>query len=49
MSCWVPVSVADRLCAVAAQQGLSVSQTASRILIMGLRHAPPDPPKTPPE
>ena len=39
----------DRLCAVAARQCLSVSQTASRILIMALREPMASPPKDTPE
>ena len=47
ISCSVPVSLHDRLCRVAAHHGLTLSQTACRVLLLGLHHPddahPPDP------
>jgi hypothetical protein len=47
LSCWVPVSAVDKLCAVAARRGLSLSQVTSNVLIMALHQSPQTPPTHP--
>jgi hypothetical protein len=42
----VPVSIVDKLCAVASRRGLSLSQVTSNILVLALKDHP-DLPKPP--